>query len=197
MVRAVRRFFLEKDLLFRRTIDGLPLKCLSMEEAEKVLQKMHESEHQGWRKLYEQMIHLGYYWPTMEKDAQCHVLRCQACQKFGNLVHAPSVELHTIHALYPFHTWAMDLVGPIMLASRTHRWILAATEICTKWVEAVPLGRAAGAAISEFIKENIVCRFDIPKVILSDNGTPFINKNVRRLLEEYSVEHHTSSAYYP
>lgn len=69
VVHAARRFFLEKDLLFRRTIDGLPLKCLSVEEAEKVLQKMQESEHQGWRKLYEQMIQLGYFWPTLEKDA--------------------------------------------------------------------------------------------------------------------------------
>lgn len=66
------------------------------------------------------------------------------------------MELHAIHAPYPFHTWAMDLVGPITPALCTHRWILAAIEICTKWVEAVPLGKATGAAVSRFIKENIV-----------------------------------------
>ncbi|KAG5531173.1 hypothetical protein RHGRI_025959 [Rhododendron griersonianum] len=44
--------------------------------------------------------------------------KCAACQKFGNLVHAPSVELHSVRAPYPFHTWAMDLIGPIHPTSR-------------------------------------------------------------------------------
>ncbi|KAF7146073.1 hypothetical protein RHSIM_Rhsim04G0191100 [Rhododendron simsii] len=69
--------------------------------------------------------------------------------------------------------------------------------ISTKWVEAVSLRRATGAAVANFIKENIICRFGIPKVILSDNGTPFINKNVKKLLKSYSVSHLTSTPYYP
>ncbi|KAG5524998.1 hypothetical protein RHGRI_031621 [Rhododendron griersonianum] len=91
----------------------------------------------------------------------------------------------------------MDLVGPIRPGSRKNRWILAATEVYTKWVEAVPLKKATGDAVAAFIKENIICRFGIPKVILSDNGTPFINHHVGSLLDEYTVDHRTSSAYYP
>ncbi|KAG5548824.1 hypothetical protein RHGRI_014244 [Rhododendron griersonianum] len=91
----------------------------------------------------------------------------------------------------------MDLVGPIRPASRKNRWILAATEVCTKWVEAVPLKKATGDAVAAFIKENIICRFGIPQTILSDNGTPFINHHVGSLLDEYMVDHRTSSAYYP
>ncbi|KAF7152141.1 hypothetical protein RHSIM_Rhsim01G0166500 [Rhododendron simsii] len=72
-----------------------------------------------------------------------------------------------------------------------------ATEISTKWVEVVSLGRATGAAVANFIKENIICRFGIPKVILSDNGTPFINRNVKKLLKSYLVSHLTSTPYYP
>ncbi|KAG5548798.1 hypothetical protein RHGRI_014224 [Rhododendron griersonianum] len=91
----------------------------------------------------------------------------------------------------------MDLVGPIRPASRKNRWILAATEVCTKWVEATLLKKATGDAVATFIKENIICRFGIPKVILSDNRTPFINHHVESLLNEYVVDHRTSSAYYP
>ncbi|KAG5523821.1 hypothetical protein RHGRI_030722 [Rhododendron griersonianum] len=90
----------------------------------------------------------------------------------------------------------MDLVGPIRPSSRKNRWILAATKIYTKWVEAVPLKKATGDAVATFIKENIICRFGIPKVILSDNGTPFINHHVGSLLDEYAVDQRTSSAYY-
>lgn len=197
VVCGARRFFLEKGFLFRRTLDGIPQRCIDKEKVEEVLRKMHRTEHQGWRKLYEQLVHLGYFLPTMESDSKQHVHRCQACQKFGNLVHAPSMELHSTRAPYPFHTWAMDLVGPITPASRKNRWILAATEICTKWIEAAQLKRAIGDAISKFIKENIICRFGIPNMILSDNGTPFINRHVGRLLDEYAVDHRTSSTYYP
>ncbi|KAH7838883.1 hypothetical protein Vadar_032240 [Vaccinium darrowii] len=194
---SARRFFVKDGSLYRRAQDDVPLKCLSNEEAKDVLYKAHELEHQGGRKLYEHIIHLGYYWPWMEFDAKAHVRWCHACQKFGNLVHAPAVELHAIRAPYPFHTWAMDLVGPISLHSRKHQWILAATEVSTKWVEAVPLRNATGTTVAQFIKENIICRFGIPKVILSNNGTPFINKDVGALLQSCSIEHQTSTPYYP
>ena len=61
-------------------------------------------------------------------------------------------------------------------------WILVATEYFTKWAEAVPLCKATGGAIANFIKENIIVRFGVPHRIISDNGTPFVNSNVRKML---------------
>ncbi|XP_075646558.1 uncharacterized protein LOC142617518 [Castanea sativa] len=37
----------------------------------------------------------------------------------------------------------------------------------------------------------------MPHRIISDNGTPFVNSNVRRMLKFYQVKHHRSSPYYP
>lgn len=86
VVRGARCFFLEKGFLFRRTLNGMPQRCVDKEEAEEVLRRTHRTEHQGWRKLYEQLVQLGYFWPTMEIDSKRHVRRYQACQKFRNLV---------------------------------------------------------------------------------------------------------------
>ena len=66
-----------------------------------------------------------------------------------------------------------------------------------KWVEAIPLKNATGPVVANFIKKNIICRFGIPKRILSNNGTLFINSNVRELLALYDVDHVKSSPYYP
>ncbi|GMP49154.1 hypothetical protein CsSME_00016227 [Camellia sinensis var. sinensis] len=199
--RRARRYFLDQDKLYRRSIEGTPLRCLSKEESDLVLGRAHEIEHQGGARLSEQLIHLGYYWPTMESDASHHashhVKRCQTCQKHGNLIHAPAVDLHSIRTPWPFHTWAFDLIGPISTSSKGYKWILAATELSTKWVEAIPLKNATGPAVANFIKENIICRFGVPNTILSDNGTPFINKYVKNLLETYQVKHHKSTPYYP
>ena len=47
-----------------------------------------------------------------------------------------------------------------------------------------------------FITEYIICRFGIPRRILANNGTPFIGKEVKKLLEDYKVHHGTSTRYY-
>ena len=51
--------------------------------------------------------------------------------------------------------------------------------------------------IENLIKENIIACFEVPYRIVSDNGTSFMNKEVRKMLEFYQVKHHWSSPYYP
>ena len=72
-----------------------------------------------------------------------------------------------------------------------------ATEYFTKWVEAIPLRKETGAAIANFIREHIITHFGIPYKLISDNGTPFINKDVREVPEHYQVKHRCSTSYYP
>ena len=81
--------------------------------------------------------------------------------------------------------------------SHGYIWILVATEYFTKWAEAVPLRKATGREVANFIKENIIIRFGVPHKIISDNGMPFVNSDVRKMLEFYQVKHHRSSPYYP
>ncbi|XP_026383884.1 uncharacterized protein LOC113279408 [Papaver somniferum] len=50
--------------------------------------------------------------------------------------------------------------------------------------------------IATFIKEYIICRFGVPKHIITDNGTPFANKQVQALLEEYGIKQVFSTHYY-
>ena len=88
----------------------------------------------------------------------------------------------------------MRLVNP---PSRGYIWILVATEYFTKWTEAVPLRKATRGAVANFIKENIIVRFGVLHRIISDNGTLFVNSEVRKMLEFYQVKHHRSSPYYP
>ena len=61
----------------------------------------------------------------------------------------------------------------------------------------MPLRKAIGGAVVNFIKENIIVRFGVPHRIINDNGTLFINSDVRKMLEFYQVKHHRSSPYYP
>ncbi|XP_028121011.1 uncharacterized protein LOC114318342 [Camellia sinensis] len=81
--------------------------------------------------------------------------------------------------------------------SKCHRWILTTTEVSIKWLEVIPMGKVDEAGATNFIKENIIYRFGIPKVMLSDNGTRSVNCHVGRLLDTYQIKHHKSTLYYP
>ncbi|XP_050290227.1 uncharacterized protein LOC126728454 [Quercus robur] len=97
---------------------------------------------------------------------------------------------------WPFHTWELDLVGLVNPPSCGDIWILVAIEYFTKWAEAVPLYKATKGAVAKFIKENIIVRFGVSHRIISDNDTPFVNNDVRKMLEFYQVKHYRSSPYY-
>ena len=89
------------------------------------------------------------------------------------------------------------MVGPINPPSNGYIWILVATKYFTKWAEAIPLCKVTCKAVANFIKENIIIRFGVPHRIISDNGMPFVNKEVRKIPEFYQVKHHQSSPFYP
>jgi ribonuclease HI len=194
------RYFVESGILFRKGFHGDPLRCLSLSESQTVMKEAHSGEcgeHQGKKRLYQLLLTLGYYWPTMKRDTADFVKACHTCQMQANLIHTHPTNLQNMATPWPFHTWGLDLIGPINPPSGGYIWILAATEYFTKWVEAIPLRKATGAAVANFIREHIITRFGIPHKIISDNGTPFVNKDVREMLEHYRIKHRRSTPYYP
>lgn len=126
-------------------------------------------------------------------DCLDFVKKCNSCQIHGNLIHAPVVDLRTTATPWPFHTWGMDLIGPLSRNSRGNMWIIISIKMYTKWVETIPIRKASGAIMAKFIKEHIIYRFGVPQVILSDNWTPFVNRDVKGLLGRYHVKHFKSS----
>jgi transposase InsO family protein len=48
-----------------------------------------------------------------------------------------------------------------------------------------------------FIFDDIITRFGCPKILMSDQGTHFINKTVEALTEEFAAHHQKSTPYHP
>ncbi|GJS55100.1 reverse transcriptase domain-containing protein [Tanacetum coccineum] len=60
------------------------------------------------------------------------------------------------------------------------KFIIVAFDYFTKWMEAKPLAKTTGKEVQKFMWENIVCRFGLPRVIMTDNGTQLANGLVER-----------------
>ncbi|XP_015054940.1 uncharacterized protein LOC107001384 [Solanum pennellii] len=72
---------------------------------------------------------------------------------------------------WTFVAWGMDVIGPIEpKASNGHMFILVAIDYFTKRVEAVTFKSVTKKVVVDFIHFNIICRFGIPKVIITDNA---------------------------
>lgn len=57
--------------LYRKSYDGILLRCLSNQEADQVMTETHSGTcgaHQPGPKLCDRIRRMGYYWPTMIKD---------------------------------------------------------------------------------------------------------------------------------
>ncbi|XP_019153560.1 PREDICTED: uncharacterized protein LOC109150044, partial [Ipomoea nil] len=141
--RRTPRFIYYKETLYRRSFDGIFLRCLGEEEALQAMQEAHSGvcgAHQSGPKLHFHIKRMGYYWPTMVKDCIDYARRCQACQYHANFIHQPPEPLHPTVASWPFDAWGLDVVGPITpKSSAWHAYILAATDYFSKWAEPVAL----------------------------------------------------------
>ncbi|RDX73862.1 Gag-Pol polyprotein, partial [Mucuna pruriens] len=51
--------------------------------------------------------------------------------------------------------------------------------------------------VVDFLKSNIFCMFDVPKAVISDQGTHFCNRAMTFLLEKYGVIHRIAIPYHP
>ena len=133
--RLALRYFVEGGTFFRKGFHGEPLRCPGLPESQMVMKEIHAGEcgkHKGKKRLYQCLLTLGYYWPTMKKDVIDFVETCHTCQVQANLIHTHPTSLQNMATPWPFHTWGLDLIGPINSASGNYIWILVATEYFTK-----------------------------------------------------------------
>ncbi|GLJ23983.1 hypothetical protein SUGI_0456280 [Cryptomeria japonica] len=201
ILKLSARYIILSNVLYRRGYDGLLLRCLNKSEIPVALEEVHSGAcggHFGGKSLVHRLLRMGYYWQTMQKDSFSFVKKCHQCQQHNNLIHAPAQELRSQIASWPFSAWGLDLIGKISPpSSQGHTFIITTTDYFTKWVEAIPLRSTTAEVICQFLLENIISRFGIPSTIISDNGTSFKNKDVKKFLEKYHIKHRFSTPYYP
>lgn len=53
-----------------------------------------------------------------------------------------------------------------------------------------------GKKISNFILNYLICCYGVPQALISDNGTPFKNQDVRELCQKFYIQYQFSTPYY-
>ena len=133
----------------------------------------------------------------MKADTEAYVRACDKCQRFSNIIKQPTEELTLMTAPWPFAQWGLDIMGPFPTVIRQLKFLVVGIDYFTKWVEAEALATITEKNIRSFILRCIICRFGIPRVLVSDNGKQFDNDSFRDFCSQLGIRNHYSSPAHP
>ena len=114
--RKSPRFQLSKEQkLYKRSFSRPYLLCVHPEVVEPLLRELYEGicgSHTRGRSLSHKAFALGYWQPSMQKEVQEYVKKCDQCQKFAPNIHQLGGVLNPLSSPQPFAQWGLDIVGP-------------------------------------------------------------------------------------
>jgi len=159
--------------LFKTGPDFVIKRCVREDEMLDILKACHDepcSRHFADKRTVYKILSLGYYWPSLFKDAKQYVKRCDSYQRVGKPTLSNEIPLQPQVLIKPFEKWALDFIGPINPPSKQRKNILVCTDYVTKWVEAKALFSATEHAVVSFLYEDIFTCFGVPREIVIDQG---------------------------
>nr|GEZ65220.1 reverse transcriptase domain-containing protein [Tanacetum cinerariifolium] len=174
------------------------MSCVHGQEAIDILKACHYGPtggHHSSNYTAKKVFDLGFYWPTIYRDAQDLVKNCDICQRQGKISQRDEMPQNSIQVCETFDVWGIDFMGPFS-SSRGNKYILVAFDYLSKWVEAKALPTNDARVVCKFLK-NLFARFGTLRAIISDGGTHFCNDQFAKVMQKFGVTHRLATPYHP
>ncbi|GKE43804.1 reverse transcriptase domain-containing protein, partial [Tanacetum coccineum] len=114
-------------------------------------------------------VRQGYYWPTKHEDAKKE----------------------------PFYQWGVDILRPLPPARGGAKFLIMAIDYFTKWIEAKPLVKITRKEVLCFVMDNIICRFGLPRIIVTDNGAQLVNDPFKSCCGRFEIHQMNTAVAHP
>jgi hypothetical protein len=170
-----------------------------VEEGLKIIERCHSSPyggHYGAFRTHAKIWKSGFFWPTMCQDTKDFVRRRGSCQRHGNINTRDAMPLTNNHQIELFDVWGIDYMG-LFPKSRNCEYILVAVDYVSKWLEALPCHATNAKNSKKMFEETIFSRFRVPRMVISDGGTHFTDKNFHKYLSKHGIRHNIATPYHP
>jgi len=116
-------------------------------------------------------IRKRYKWPNMKREIEKYVRRCKSCQLNKNSSPRRKAPMEiTTTSSRPFERCALDIVGPTSVTNKGNRYILTFQDDLTKFMAAIPIPMQDTETVAREFVQNIVLKYGIPEVILTNQG---------------------------
>jgi hypothetical protein len=176
MQQRVKDYQIFGNELYKTSVSGPLLCCISKIKGQEILQKVHARICRGHIDacaLETKVLWQGFYWPAMIDDVAKLVSTCEACQKFSHHSRAPIRPSQLIAPSWPLQRWGIDIVGKLAVAHGNYTFTIIAVEYFTKWVKAKPITNITSTTILKFFWQSIIYHYGVPQQITVDNAKYF------------------------
>ena len=176
-------YYIIKDCLFWNNKIVIPSKAQDV-----ILRELHKS-HFGIVKI-KSIARSYFWWPSMSMDIEKKVANCRNCLE--NKPNPPKIPLHSWK--WPERPWErihVDYMGPVY-----GKYFLIVVDAHSKWLEVVPTSNITSKVTIDILR-NLISRFGLSDVIVSDNGPAFTSAEFKNFLTLNNIKHITSAPYHP
>lgn len=164
----------------------------SIEDINEILHTYHSSilgAHRGFTRM-KNTIQQYYSWPTMSSDIRRYIEKCDICEKTKITRHTQTPLQITSVANFPFEKIYVDFVGEINPNSQeNHKHVMTISCDLTKFALCIPTFDCTAITAARTIVENVCLVYNIPKIIVSDNGPAFISETFMQMLKLLGISH--------
>lgn len=155
------------------------------------------SGHSGFHRTYNR-IKQTYHWSNMKSDIKNFIKSCESCQK-NKLVRNKTVKPMeiTTTSSNPLEKIFLDIVGPLPLTEKGNKYILTLQDDLTKFSQAYAIPNHEAITIAKNFANNFICKFGIPKCIVTDQGKDFTSKLLNQVAKYFKIKQINCTTYHP
>ena len=165
---------------------------------EEIIKEFHDPSHAGHLGIFKtyHKVKNSVWFPNMFKTVSDYVKHCDKCQrnKYDNKKKPGLMQPSAVSK--PGEILYMDVLGPYTRSREGYQYVLVTVDHFTKWVEMFPMKKAASLTIGKILEQEMFCRYGMPKVLVSDNGTNLVSNIMKNLCLEWKIKHRTTSIYH-
>ena len=152
----------------------------------------HDSEvggaHLGRFKTYEKLSR-KYFWLNMSTDVAKWVKTCPTCNAIKHPKRFIKLPMgHLPIPTRPFQTVHTDCIGPLRLTKNKKKYICVFICPLSKFVEAFAVTNVQSTTIATVFTHETLCRYSMPEVLFSDNGTTYTADLMKQLCSNLGIK---------
>lgn len=132
----------------------------------------------------------------MKQNVREYVRNCEICQKtkHGRETRLPLVLVNPLAK--PLDKLYIDIEWPLPKSSNGNLYILSIIDDLTRFVEFAPLPDQQAMVSARALYEHILLRYNMPRVIVSDNGTNLKGQLITSICKLLGVRRLYTSTYH-
>ena len=128
--------------------------CLTHEEVERVLNDSLSGAcggHLSGLATAQNILRVGYFYPTIFKDCVEVVNRCHPCHLYTKKMQSHLAPLFLIITVGPFTKLGVDYMTCNLVSIGGHKYIIVVVNYFTKWVEEMATVKVDGGTATYFV----------------------------------------------